>query len=166
VVLLNCYLIYTDQWLLSLLPFGLIVAFLTIFRFDFALLTIAFCAPLSFNIEYITDGKLGLFIPTEPLLAICLVLVIAKQIIKPFIDRSILKHPIAWVIYAYLFWIVLTTITSSDVLVSVKYLLVRLWFLIPVLFLGAQLFLQKERIRLFFLALCHRYVNCYFVYVD
>jgi putative inorganic carbon (hco3(-)) transporter len=150
VVLLNCYLIYTDQWLLSLLPYGLIVAFLAIFRFDFAVMAIAFSAPLSFNIEYITDGKIGLFIPTEPLLATCLLLVIAKQIYRPFIDKSILNHPIAWVIYLYLFWIGLTTITSSDVLVSVKYLVVRLWFIVPILFLGTQLFLKKEYIRLFF----------------
>jgi putative inorganic carbon (HCO3(-)) transporter len=150
VVLLNCYLIYSDQWLLSLLPFALIVAFLAIFRFDFAVMVIAFSAPLSFNIEYITDGKIGLFIPTEPLLAMSLALIIAKQIAKPFIDRAILNHPIAWVVYVYLFWIGMTTITSTDILVSIKYLIVRLWFIIPIMFLGAQLFLVKERIRLFF----------------
>ena len=123
---------------------------MAVFRFQFALMVIAFSAPLSFNIEYITDGKIGLFIPTEPLLAICLVLILAKQITRPFLDKSILNHPISWLIYGYLFWIGFTTITSSDVLVSLKYLLVRLWFLVPILFFGAQLFMKKEQIRLFF----------------
>ncbi len=150
VVVLNSYLIYTDQWLFSLTPFALIIGFLALFRFDFAVMVIALCAPLSFNIEYITDGKIGLFIPTEPLLAMCLVLIIAKQIFRPFIDKAILNHPISWAIYAYLFWIAMTTITSTDVLVSFKYLVVRLWFLVPVLIFGAHLFLKKENIRLFF----------------
>ena len=150
VIGLNLYLIYTDQWLLSLLPFGLIVAFFALFRFDFALLLIAFSAPLSFNIEYITDGKIGLFIPTEPLLALMLLLILAKQIFIPFIDKAIFRHPIAWVIYVYLFWIALTTITSEHPMVSFKYLIVRLWFVVPVLFFGAQLFSKKENIKRFF----------------
>ncbi len=150
VIGLNLYLIYTDHWLLSLLPFGLIVAFFALFRFDFALLLIAFSAPLSFNIEYITDGKIGLFIPTEPLLALMLLLILAKQIFIPFIDKAIFRHPIAWVIYVYLFWIALTTITSEHPMVSFKYLIVRLWFVVPVLFFGAQLFSKKENIKRFF----------------
>lgn len=150
VLVLNFYLIYTDQWLFSILPLGLIVGLIAIYRFDFALLTIAFTAPLSFNIEYITDGKLGLFLPTEPLLATLLVLIFAKQLYRPFIDREIFKHPIAWAIYIYLFWIIMTTITSEHPVVSLKYLLVRLWFLIPVLFFGAQLFSYKKHIKSFF----------------
>jgi len=150
VIGVNSYLIFTDQWLLSLLPFGLIVAFLAIFRFDFALMVIAFSAPLSFNIEYITDGKIGLFIPTEPLLTLCLVLILIKQTFRPFIDKAILNHPISWVLYLYLFWIGFTTITSTDVVVSLKYLLVRLWFIVPLILFGSQLFLKKENIKMFF----------------
>lgn len=150
VVGVNMFLIYTDQWLLSLLPLGLIVAFFAVFRFDFALLLIAFSAPLSFNIEYITDGKIGLFIPTEPLLAGLMLLIFAKQIFNPFLDKAVFRHPIAWLIYAYMFWILMTTITSEHPLVSIKYLVVRLWFIVPILFFGAHLFAKKDNIKHFF----------------
>lgn len=150
VIGVNSYLIFTDQWLLSLLPIGLILGLFAIYRFDFALFTIAFTAPLSFNIEYLTDGKIGLFIPTEPLLAALLLLIIAKQIYKPFIDKAIFKHPIAWVLYVYLFWIAFTSITSEHPDVSIKYLIVRLWFLVPVLFFGAHLFKKEQNIKTFF----------------
>ena len=149
VIGINFYLILTDQWLFSLLPFGLIVALFAAYHFDFALLVIAFSAPLSFNIEYITNGKIGLFIPTEPLLAGLLLLIIAKQLYKPFITKEIFRHPVAWIIYAYLFWILMTTITSEHPVVSIKYLIVRLWFLVPVLFFGAHLFMEKRHIRTF-----------------
>lgn len=150
ILAINYYLIYSDQWLLSLLPFGLIVGLFAVYRFDFALFTIVFTAPLSFNIEYITDGKIGLFIPSEPLLAVLLLLILAKQIYRPFIDKEIFRHPIASVIYVYIFWIAFTSITSEHPLVSLKYLIVRLWFLIPVLFFGAQLFSKNKNIKTYF----------------
>jgi len=150
VIAINSYLIYTDQWILSLLPFGLIVAFFAIYRFDFALMFVAFSAPLSFNIEYITDGKIGLFLPSEPLLALSLVLILARQIFKPFLSKEILNHPITWVVYLYLFWIAFTTITSEHPLVSLKYLLVRLWFIVPILLFGAHIFRKKGNLRLYF----------------
>lgn len=155
ILIVNAYLAYTDQWLLSLLPLGFIIAWLATLRFDFALLTIAFTAPLSFNIEYITEGSIGLFLPTEPLLALLLVLVVMKQAFRPFIERAIFAHPMISVILAYLFWMAFTTITSSNVLVSLKFLVVRLWFIVPLIFLGTHYFLKKkENVRLFFWLYC------------
>lgn len=150
VIGLNTFLIFNDLWLYSLLPLGLIVVLYAIYRFDFALFTIAFFAPLSFNIEYVTDGKIGLFIPTEPLLALLLLLVIGKQIYKPFINTAIIQHPISWVLYIYLFWIALTSITSEHPIVSIKYLIVRLWFLVPILYFGAHFFKKEQNIKTFF----------------
>lgn len=148
--MVNVYLIQTDQWLLSLFPYGLLLAVFAIYRFDFALFCISFTAPLSFNIEYITDGKIGLFLPTEPLLAILLLLILAKQLHQPFINPAVLRHPIAWIVYVYLFWIALTSITSEHPLVSIKYLIVRLWFFFPVLLFGAHLFRHQKNIKTFF----------------
>ena len=150
VITVNVYLIQTDQWLLSLLPYGLILAVFAIYRFDFALFCISFTAPLSFNIEYVTDGKIGLFLPTEPLLAILLLLILAKQLYLPFINPAVLRHPIAWIVYVYLFWIALTSITSEHPMVSMKYLIVRLWFFFPVLLFGAHLFRHQKNIKTFF----------------
>ena len=150
VIGLNIYWISTDQWLLSLIPLGLIVGFFALFRFDFALLVVAFSAPLSFNIEYITDGKLGLFIPTEPLLLTLLLLILVKQLYKPFLNQDLFRHPIAIVVYVYLSWIFLTSITSEHPDVSLKYLIVRLWFIVPILFYGGHIFNKTKNIKTFF----------------
>lgn len=121
---------------------------------DWSFLFIAFTAPLSFNLEYLTDGKLGLFLPTEPLLALLLFLVVLKQIHKPFLPRELFKNPIFWCILFYLFWIFLTAITSTHPIVSFKFLLVRLWFFIPVLFYGTYLFLNENTIKRFIWLYC------------
>jgi len=146
---LNFYFSLEDQWLFSFVPFALIIGYFTIFRMDWAILFAAFTAPLSFNLEYLTDGEIGLFIPTEPILAAMLLLIIAKEIHKPFLPRELFKHPIFWAVSLYLFWLFLTAITSTHPIVSFKFLLVRLWFFVPVMFYGTYLFLRENNIKRF-----------------
>ncbi len=146
---LNFYFSLEDQWLFSFVPFALIIGYFTVFRMDWALLFTAFTAPLSFNLEYLTDGEIGLFMPTEPVLAGLLLLIIAKEIHKPFLPRELFKHPIFWAVSFYLFWIFLTAITSTHPIVSFKFLLVRLWFFVPVMFFGTYLFLREYNIKRF-----------------
>jgi O-antigen ligase len=141
----NFMLTLSDLWLFSFLPFALIIGYLTIFRMDLALLFTAFTAPLSFNLEYLTDGKMGLFLPTEPILAALLLLIIAKEIHKPFLPRELYKHPIIWAMSFYLFWLLLTSITSTHPMVSFKFLLVRLWFIVPLLLFGVYVFLKNMK---------------------
>jgi putative inorganic carbon (hco3(-)) transporter len=151
---LNFYFTLNNEWFFSFLPFALIIGVITVYRMDWSFLFVAFTAPLSFNLEYLTDGKLGLFLPTEPLLALLLFLVVLKQIHKPFLPRELFKNPIFWCILFYLFWIFLTAITSTHPIVSFKFLLVRLWFFIPVLFYGAYLFLNENMIKRFIWLYC------------
>lgn len=151
-IALNFYFTLDSQWLFNFIPFVLIIGFFTIFRMDWALLFVAFSAPLSFNLEYLTDGRLGLFLPTEPILAMLLVLVMAKELYKPFLPRALFSHPIFWAIAFYLFWLFVTSITSTHPVASFKFLLVRLWFFIPILFFGVFLFKdQKNRNRFLWL---------------
>jgi putative inorganic carbon (hco3(-)) transporter len=146
---LNFLFILKDQWLFGFIPFALILAYLSVIRMDWAFLFAAFSAPLSFNLEYLTDGKLGLYMPTEPLLAILLVLIVAKEIHRPFLPRTFFAHPAFYATAFYLFWLVVTSITSTHPLVSFKFLLVRLWFFIPILFFGVHVFREEKNIKRF-----------------
>ena len=121
---------------------------------DWALLFVSLSAPLSFNIEYLTDGKLGLFIPTEPLLATLLLLVIAREIYKPFLPKELFKHPLFWAVCFYLFWLMMSSITSTHPAVSFKFLLVRLWFIVPLFFFGTFVFRDKLKIKYFIWLYC------------
>lgn len=146
---LNFMFILKDQWLFAFVPFALILLFIAIIRMDWALLFCAFSAPLSFNLEYLTDGKLGLFMPTEPLLAGLMILVVAREIHKPFLPKELYRHPVFFASLFYLFWLFVTAVTSAHPVVSFKFLLVRLWFFIPVLYFGVFVFRTELNIKRF-----------------
>jgi O-antigen ligase len=79
-----------------------------------------------------------------------MLLLSAMQIRHPFLDQRIWKHPIIIAVSIFVCWIIITSITSSHVLVSFKFLLARLWFFIPVLVFGTYFF-RKESNRILFL---------------
>jgi len=142
------YFFWLDQPILSLFPIGLMLIFFTLYQTEKLFLAIAFFTPLSFNIEEFSES-FGLFIPSEPLLMGLMLFLSAIQIKNPFLDQRIWKHPIVLAALTYLCWIFIASITSSHVLVSFKFLLARLWFVVPVLIFGTHFF-KKENNRLAF----------------
>lgn len=141
---MNSLFIYQDNLFFTAIPLVLVTAYLGIFHLTTTFLLLAFFTPLSLNLEEFTDGRIGLFLPTEPLLFGLLLLLIIKQLKHPFIPNYIWKHPITWVLISYLLWGGITTITSSNPFVSAKYMLMKTWFIIPLLFLGVYVFQNSK----------------------
>ncbi len=146
--LISVYLIWEDQLLLFVFPIALLAIYFAIFQTEKLFLSLFLFTPLSFNIEQFTDG-FGLFVPTEPLLFGLMLVLLMKHIQKPVFPTYLWKNPLVWVIGLYLLWIFITSITSELPLVSFKFLLVKLWFIIPVLFFGSKVFIKKSNIRIF-----------------
>ncbi|MFH1160011.1 MAG: O-antigen ligase family protein [bacterium] len=147
-VLLNAYLIYKNLYYSLFLPLLVILIYIYFTRLDWILLLIAFTAPIAVNIVQYDLGA-GMSIPTEPLLFGVLVLFILKIIYKNDLDRRIWTHPLSMMVIISLAWMLITSLTSQIPLVSFKYLLARLWFVIPFYFLGIHLFHKTQNIRLF-----------------
>ncbi len=122
--------------------------YFAIYYTEWAFLSLAFLTPLSVNIEEYTDS-FGLFIPTEPMLFGFLILLLFFQLKKPILDRRIWQNPIIWAVGFYLFWVLVTSITSTHPVVSLKFLLARLWFFIPVLLFGTYFLRKRLNIQLF-----------------
>jgi O-antigen ligase len=133
----------------SLIPVGLLAIYFAIFQTEKLFLSLAFLTPLSINIEEYTSS-FGLFLPTEPLLFGLMLFLSALQIKKAFLPVQIWRSPLIWMVLVYLLWMVLSAITSSHPVVSFKFILARLWFIIPVLFFGTYFF-QKHTNRIAFL---------------
>ncbi len=146
---LIAYFFWIDQPVVSLFPIGLMLIYFAVYQTEKLFLSIALFAPLSFNIEEFNQS-FGLYIPTEPLLVGLMILLSAIQLKKPFLDNSIWKHPIIITFCLYIIWVLISSITSSHVLVSFKFLLSRLWFFIPILIFGTHFF-KKEENRIAFL---------------
>jgi O-antigen ligase len=133
---------------LSLASIGLIAIYAAIYYTEKTFLAIAFFTPLSVNIEEYTDS-FGLFIPTEPILFGIMVILLMMQIKKQIFPVEIWKNPILWAVSFYIFWIIITTITSSAPITSFKFLLARLWFMVPLLLYGPIVFQKNKNIKSF-----------------
>ena len=145
----NSYFIIQDNYILNALPLFLLAVYAAVFKTEETFLFVVLLTPLSVNLEEFTEGRMGLFIPTEPLLFGLMLLIIMVEMKKSFLPNYIWKHPIVWAVGFYLFWILFTSIPSSHPVVSLKFFLAKLWFVIPVLIFGSYVFRKKERINTF-----------------
>ncbi|MBE0655531.1 MAG: O-antigen ligase family protein, partial [Bacteroidales bacterium] len=141
-------LIYYQIFYLPLLPILLIIAWIAFSRIDRFIYLIVFFVPLSIPLtEFMEDLPFDLFIPTEPFLAGVMILYFLKYFNGQRIDMRILRHPVTLAIYFNIAWIFVTSITSSMPLVSVKFLVARMWFIISFYLLLSQIFQDPKRIR-------------------
>ena len=139
------FTIKKDTYLAFALPAVVGVLLLYVFSFDKVLLFVAFITPLSITLERLAGG-LAVSLPSEPLLAGILVMFIAKLAQKQDVDKKISRHPISIVIYIMFAWMVVTMITSEMPVVSIKFIVSRLWFIVPAYFLCAELFKNPKNI--------------------
>ena len=142
----NLYFIYKGDIILNALPIGLLLVYTAIYHLDKLFLFIVVFTPLSVNIEEFVGGDIGLFLPTEPLLFGMLLLIVYRQLQKNQFDLAFIKHPITIIFMLQLCWIFLTCLTSELPLVSFKFFLTKLWFIIPIYFFGYNFFKQEKNI--------------------
>lgn len=147
-IALNCIFIVNEIYWFTIVPVVFLVILLFIFSLDNLLLIIVFLTPISIDLR-IADLNLGVNLPTEPLLAGILLLFIIRLLYNRRFDGNITRHPVSIAIMIYLFWILMTSITSTMPLVSLKFLAVKCWFIIPFYFLATQLFKERRNIRKF-----------------
>ncbi len=142
------FLVKKETYIAFALPAVVGVLLLYVFSLDKVLLFVAFITPLSVTIERLAGG-LAVSLPSEPLLAGILVLFIAKLALDRGFDRKITRYPISIVIFIMFAWMVVTTITSELPVVSIKFIMSRLWFIIPSYFLCTELFKNPRNINRF-----------------
>lgn len=148
-VAINLFLIANANffWLLSL-PILLIIIALYLFSLDKLLLLISALTPLSVKLsEYGFD--FGISIPAEPLLLGVLVLFILRLFYTYSIDKRIVRHPLSIIIGMHLLWMFLSSFLSEIPLVSFKFFVSQLSFIVPFYLLGIVLFKHLKNFRLF-----------------
>ena len=121
---------YFDFPWLALIPIVLIFAWLAFKRMDLLIVSLMTFVPLSLNLEDLEIGGIGIYLPTEPILAGILVLFCLRSVRGWPVDARILKHPLARWTVGWLMWIFLTSLASEMPVVSFKFLLARLWFVV------------------------------------
>lgn len=150
-ILLNAwFVIKKDTLLFSALPVALIIVLFVIYSFDKIVYIVIFFAPLSISLHKLVPGvNFNMFLPTEPLLFGLLIIFLLKVIYERGFDRRILQHPVSMAIYINLLWIFLTGLTSTMPVVSFKFLLSRIWFVVGLYFLTAKIFSEGKNLERF-----------------
>lgn len=141
-ILLNAYfLVKKHSMIISALPLVFSIVLLAIFELDKLLLLVVAFTPLSLPLSELMPGlDFNMFLPTEPLLFGILLIFVLKLAANGSFDRKILLHPISLAIYFSLFWMLVTSLTSTMPMVSLKFLLSRIWFIVGFYLLTAKLF--------------------------
>jgi len=148
------FLFEKDTFLGLALPVALFTALFFIFSFDKILFVIACTTPLALDItnDYF---EAGISAPTEILLLAVMMAFFIKLLFGQKFDKKITTHPITIAIIINLIWIFVTSCTSVLPVVSFKFLIARLWFVIPMFFVMTQLMKNPKNIS--------RFLWCYIV---
>ena len=115
---------------------------------------IALVTPLSVDLSELDIDGVGLIIPTELLLMGLFLLGLWHFALG---RKLYFKHPLLWWVAIYFSWMLITTMTSEDPLVSLKYIIARAWYIVPCFLLLVPLFekqiLPEKMYRLYFMTL-------------
>jgi len=150
-IAVNLFLVYHGNYLLHLLPPAIIAGLFALYAPDKLFWFVVFCTPLSLNMEDFDMGGFSFYFPTEPCLFGLMFLFIVNQMSHKTIDVKIIAHPVSIAIFFHLFWIFCTSISSTDPFVSFKFLVVRLWFVVPAYLFFIQILKNKPNFKLFYL---------------
>jgi O-antigen ligase len=148
-LLLSTYLIATEKyWYIAFIPAVLALVWMYVYRLDWVLLLITFTTPVAVELSDLDLG-VSVSLPSEPLMFGVLLLALLKLLFEGNYDMRIVRHPVTLVVFFSLLWMFFTSMTSELPVVSFKYLLSRLWFVVPFYFLGILLFKRFKNIKTF-----------------
>lgn len=147
-IIANIILIVKGFYWISLLPLGLFLLLMFFFALDKVLMLVVMLTPLAVNLsDY--DERLAISLPTEPLMFGLLLVFVIKVIFERNYDKKILRHPVSITVIIYLLWMLITSLTSEMPVISLKFFLSHIWFIVPFYFIAIMVFRKFSNIRMF-----------------
>ena len=147
IAILSVALWYEQYWIVGL-PIALAIVGVALFRMDWLFLLITLLTPLSIAFEDLPGG-LGLSLPTEPLIFGLMLVFLIRVFYDGKFDSKVLYHPITIATLLNLGWVFITVFSSEEPVVSIKFFLSRLWYVVGFFFIASQVFHNPNNIRKF-----------------
>lgn len=149
-VLGNAYvLVYKKDYFYpyNLLPLAVIIIYIALTHLQKLIFFLAFATPLAVSLKELgmADG-MDLSLPSEPIMAGIMLLYIFNELSKSITDRKFITHGVSVLIIIQLTWMFVTIFTSSDIVVSVKYFISRMWFIFSCYIIMPHLFKNRMNI--------------------
>ncbi|HYG15424.1 MAG TPA: O-antigen ligase family protein [Bacteroidia bacterium] len=146
----NAIAVLFDFLFVPLLPVALAVVLMALFAYDKLLYFVTGLVPFSIPVWDIVGG-FGLILPTEPVIILLMLIGLLRFANNESATQTkeLLRHPLTIAILINLAWLIITSATSSMPLVSFKYTLSRIWYLVVFYFMTYLLFTNYNRIEKF-----------------
>ena len=149
-ILINAYVLLFAKdmfYLFNLLPFAILIILLAVFDIEKIMYIMVFSTPLAISLKELGYNEgLNLSLPAEPLMIGITLIYFLNELSTGVTDKRILKHPITIIIFIQLLWIFITMLSSELPVISIKFILSRLWFLTSCYFICTELFKKKKAI--------------------
>ena len=146
IILFSFIALYQNNFVLAAAPIG-ILALLAVIK-DYRILYYGFWAVLPFSVEFYF-GSFGTDLPTEPIMlgltGIAFIVLISKV---GTISLNHLRHPISILIILHLVWLLFTCFFSQSPVISYKYLLAKVWYIIPFYFFSFHIIKDVSNLEL------------------
>ena len=131
-------------YIVWILPLALLLVFLAFVRLDIFYLILLFFVPLSLQLRFLMDDPpADLFLPTEPMLILLLFILFYKIVATDELKMADFNNPVTVFVIIMLTWMLITSLTSSMPLVSLKMTATRIWFTAGFYFLAIPLFSRR-----------------------
>ncbi len=134
--------IITEQNFILLIPFLVVGGVITILDYKLVFYFLIICLPLSFSVYL--GGNAFVELPTEPLMILFLVIVLFRPFVVKNYDFKFNHHTLSLFMIAQLLWLIPVTLNSTDLVISVKYLVSKYWY-IGTFFFATGIFIKKVR---------------------
>jgi O-antigen ligase len=138
-----------DFYIFNATPAIALIVLLAIFDIEKIMYLMVFVTPLAISLKELGySNGLDLSLPSEPLMVGVTLLYFLNEISHGITDKRILKHPITIIIFIQMLWMFITMAFSELPIISIKFILARIWFLTSCYFLCTQFFkYQKSMIK-------------------
>ncbi len=155
-ILVNAILLSRGNYYFLLFPLVPAILYSALFSPGRLFMAVVFLAPLSVELSrFAGELPFDISLPTEPLILVFLLVMLSGKLLNGSLNRKLLYHPLTLAVIFYLVWLVITTVTSTMPVVSLKFLLVRLGYVLMFYFLAVEIFRRRENI--------HGFLWCYII---
>ncbi len=138
-----------EEYFLLGAPALLLLAYLCIA--DFRTVFFLLLASIPLSTELVFSNGFGTDVPAEPLI-IGLMLVYGLYLIRygKSLNAAFLRHPTTLLLLLHVGWIGVTVLTSADKVVSIKFFLAKIWYVVTFYFLAGHILKDEKSIKKFF----------------
>ena len=143
--------IWFEEPILYYIPTGVLIGIAVMANIKQMWYLAAFCMPLSVTLGGGTAGGASIAFPTDILCILLMGLMCFKMIKERKMYIGMYNHPIFWIVLALFFWMLITALSSSLFVVSIKAFLSSLWMVFAFFLISAMFFEKKIEIERFFL---------------